>query len=272
MGPRRFVATLALAAALGVAAAPGRCAAAASPTPRPPSASPPSGVRRLAPTPPPRPPAASINITACTAAYKASHDGGAFLCCVDPSLGFCGGRLEAAPDGALCTLDWRTFPSGPGRQCCARPRPDAAGATPPLTATAAWARTGPRPPYIDVTCRAYGACAANAVTRQSQPNEKSPNETVTRCGSWAPASYRRCDARVCVSRRARNRGINVRMDGRWKKTLFCGRSAWGTAAQCCQYKKTYAERTRCCRGCRVPGRPATSWGCCWPGKKAKVLF
>lgn len=80
-----------------------------TPAPAPPPPPSPSAVAAtpdLPARPPPRQPAAAVNLPACLAAYRATGDARAYLCCVDRSMGFCVGWLEAAADGALCTVDW----------------------------------------------------------------------------------------------------------------------------------------------------------------------
>lgn len=288
MAPRWALAAVALAAAMGVVAVVAGAAGAATPsppTPTPPAVGlvaasaaallpPPSEEWELAPTTPPRPPAASINVTACTAAYAVSGDGPAFLCCVDPSLGYCGGRVELAAGGAVCTVDWRTFPAGPGQQCCFRPRPSSGGRAPVLTAGAVYGSGGPRAPFLDLTCTTYGECPKGAPRRPTAELEATPTETVTRCGSWASGSYRRCDVTVCVVEPSRMaRLVTGPRLTRWSAPVpFCGGRTFGTVAQCCQYKKKWIERARCCRGCKVPGQRVSSFGCCVPGRRARPLF
>lgn len=265
--PRRLLTAAALAAAVVVVAAAG-AARAAPPLTDPPPTLLPLEHWAMAPTPPPRPAAASINLTACTVAYQANRDGAAYLCCVDPSLGYCGGRLELAPKATVCTVDWRTFPVGLGQQCCFRARPDAAGRVPALTADATWARGPPQPPFLDVTCRAYGPCPDWAPHRPTVGNEGTPTEAVIRCGSHAPSAYRRCEVTVCSLVIRRTRGLNIPRNPQWRKKVpFCGPTTFGTSAQCCLQLKKWAERARCCRTCRRPGLKSTSWGCCTPGKR-----
>jgi len=204
------------------------------------------------PLPPPRGPAASIDTSACLAAYRGDGDAVAYLCCVDPSLGFCAGRIEYDPDGAVCTYDWVSVDelSPRYKQCCVR-RTDGAGPGP-----APAGLVGPGAPRLHVDCKYVGLCPAGVPRTPTAADAPTRTEAVGRCGSWAAAVYTKCDVIQCGSPRT----------GRIKvRPTLCG---WfGTAAQCCLRLKQWWRRNKCCRTCRVPGRRRSSMGCCYPGKR-----
>lgn len=300
MVPRGWMTTLLVAAAVALTVS--RPAAAIdTPTPAPvvtpsPPSSPPLSLPLGSigvPRPPPRPPATTINATACLAAYRASGDAAAYLCCIDVSLGYCAGQgLEFGPDGEVCTVDWKlSLPLG-GRQCCFRALPPEGAANgdggppprrPPVGPTGSYGAGVS--PSLDVDCRAYGWCRRTERTRPAPPAEAgAPGwvtaEAVTRCGSWAPDVYRRCDVTLC---RFHNevgsaggrvgRGLRLPPAADPGGVAFCGskrntRLGFGTPAKCCLRRSSYWARVRCCSTCKrrlVRGRSA--FGCCWAGPR-----
>jgi len=271
------VAGLALAAALAAAAAAGPTPGAAQvvfPGPLPPSAPPPSVARpsvapspapaaaAAAPSPPPglRPtsaptptgptrvlrspePTAAGAPAACLAAYRTHRSVAAYLCCVDPSMGFCEDALEFRARGQVCSVDSTDRDGG---QCCFTDPSGAAGGG--ALATGAVLQVECRTLNVDNPCR---GCTT--------PGTPECADRLLSCASVDPKVYNRCTTQMCVARPSRRKGrITVR-------PTLCG---WfGTAAQCCLRLKEWWRRNQCCRKCRVPGVRRSSFGCCYPGKK-----
>lgn len=183
-------------------------------------------------------------------------------------MGFCVAWVQAAPDGAMCTVDWKASVPAGGRQCCYRAR-------------RVWVAGGgpepqPRPPVgvdgsfgagvapaLDVRCHAHGSCAPPDRTRPARAAAAA--EEVTRCGSWAPSVYRRCQVTLCVAARA----------PRWVwppsppagGVPFCSPRSFGTPALCCLSRKDYWERAKCCAACKPPPPHTKGFGCCWAGPR-----
>lgn len=227
------------------------------------------------PFPPPRQPPAAVNVTACLDAYRASGDARAYLCCVDRSMGFCVPRVEYGPDEAVCTVDWKPSTRPGGRQCCFRARAAAGGGDgggAPTTAADGTYGAGVAP-QLDVDCRAYGLCPRGATTRPAPAVEAAApvwilNEAVTRCGSWAPGVYRRCNVTLCEAQR-KGRIVRGRPLLSKKGTSFCGPRTFGNPAKCCLRISRYWQRVACCNKCRPPTGRKTGFGCCWAGPKPR---
>lgn len=277
MSPRAWVATLLVAAAAAVtvvepaAGLTPTTARATTKSPPPPVATPTNANNDLN-RPLPRQPAAMINATACLIAYRSSGDARAYLCCIDRSMGFCKDWLEPGPDESLCTIDWKPYRPPGGRQCCFRAKPAVAapGGGPP---------TRPRvgidgkygagvSPRLEIECRAYGRCTRTDVTRGVPAGERyAAAEKVTRCGSYAPKVYRRCQVTLCeTKRRPRIVRPPVRERGGVK---FCSSRSYGTPAACCLRRANYWDRVKCCSKCKGPSIRGKSLGCCWAGPRPK---
>jgi len=222
-----------------------------SPCARPGDAQP----RSLRPPPPPlRPAAATIDVRACAAAYRASGDAVTYLCCVDPSLGFCAPvGVEHTRWGEVCTYNWRALDGG--SQCCFRATDGRAeGALP----GGVFGGTRP-PPRLTVVCRrvfescapARAAAAAAAPPAASLPATGPVRvgvEVAGRCGSWDGATYTKCEVLECPTPGRAGRG----------KVRLTACQLWGTPAQCCMEHQEWWRRNKCCRKCRVPGRRPSS--------------
>jgi len=226
------------------------------------------------PLPLPRPPPESIDVIACAAAYATTGDAATYLCCVDPSLGYCAGvGFEHTRSGEVCTVDWTP---ARGTKCCFRA---ADGRTePPLPGGNFGAH--PPPPALAVTCRRHGSCTAAATAGpppgHAEPRPDGPQTRasaaaaagaqgeikVSTCSSWDLAVYSKCEVTLCDPSpdhlSARRSRIVVRLTA-------C--ELWGTRAQCCMELPTWESRFACCRKCNVPGRRQSSMGCCYAGKR-----
>lgn len=197
---------------------------------------------RCAPPPPPT----ATNAAACLAAYRATaaDDIGAipaYLCCVDPSMGFCETSIEFGAAQQVCSLDSSELQGG-GRCCYTQPpvgRRAGDGGTP-----------------LAVRCTRIAPCAGCTDAGAAACGDRGGG-----CASRAPATYRRCNVQVCVAPKERKGRIARRI----VRPTFCG---WfGTTAQCCLMKKWWYQRVKCCRECRVPDWKRKSWGCCWAGPR-----
>lgn len=190
------------------------------------------------------PPPAATDVAACLAAYLAApvenvYAIPAYLCCVDPSMGFCDTSLEFRANREVCSLDTSERRGG---QCCFSQPEDGTRAGDGGTPLAVRCTSL----LIDSPCR--------ECTRAGAPGCA---DRPGKCTSLAADRYSRCDVGVCVVRGRRAR-VMVR-------PTWCG---WfGTVAQCCLMKKMWWERVKCCRECRVPGWGRKSWGCCWAGPR-----
>ncbi|OSX78701.1 hypothetical protein BU14_0103s0044 [Porphyra umbilicalis] len=192
-----------------------------------------------------------------------SGDAVTYLCCVDPSLGFCAPvGVEHTRWGEVCTYNWRALDGG--FQCCFRAADGRAEG--PLPG-GVFGGTRP-PPRLTVVCRrvfkscapARAAAAAAAPPAASLPATRPARvgvEVAGRCGSWDGATYTKCEVLECPTRGRAGRG----------KVRLTACQLWGTPAQCCMEHKEWWRRNQCCRKCRVPGRRPSSMGCCFPGTR-----
>ncbi|OSX79552.1 hypothetical protein BU14_0075s0042 [Porphyra umbilicalis] len=198
---------------------------------------------RVVPPPPsgPRPP-------------PLTGDAVTYLCCVDPSLGFCAPvGVEHTRWGEVCTYNWRALDGG--SQCCFRATDGRAeGALP----GGVFGGTRP-PPRLTVVCRrvfescapARAAAAAAAPPAASLPATGPVRvgvEVAGRCGSWDGATYTKCEVLECPTPGRAGRG----------KVRLTACQLWGTPAQCCMEHQEWWRRNKCCRKCRVPGRRPSS--------------
>lgn len=285
MGPRGWMAALLLAAAAVAVSAAAPAAGSGTPTTAPagtpsrPSPAPTPVVDVEFPRPPPRQLPSAVNATACLASYRATGNAVAYLCCIDRSMGFCASALEYRANDATCTVDWKaTPPPGTGRQCCFRARATGGGGgggplrRPPVGPTGSYGAGVA--PALDVDCRAYGWCDAADRTRRAPADEAADArwvkvEKVTRCGSWAPAVYQRCQVTLCRFRSKRSpRGLRPYPPTPRDGVKWCdprkGRLGWGNPAKCCLRRGKHLDKVKCCSQCKGPRK--SGFGCCWVGK------
>ncbi|OSX81011.1 hypothetical protein BU14_0027s0037 [Porphyra umbilicalis] len=207
---------------------------------RPTSAPTPTGPTRVLLRPEPK---AAGEPAACLAAYRSHRNVATYLCCVDPSMGFCEDGLEFRPRGQVCSVDSL---DREGVQCCYT---DTTG-----TAEGVALASGS---VLEVECRTLNVeRPCRGCTKAGAPECA---DRLLSCGSVDPKVYNRCTKQKCVARPGNRKGrIRVR-------PTLCG---WfGTAAQCCLRLKEWWRRNQCCRKCKVPGLRRSSFGCCYPGKK-----